>query len=89
MKLIIAVIIIIGTAIGFSKAINEISTTQMTGALAPEYWGTGTRWLQGDFITENELKEMRKKVNSKKSKFWVSLKSLKRRNEETKIMYEH
>ena len=69
MELIIAVIIIIGTAILFSKAINEISTTPVSGALAPEYWGTGTRWLVGDFITEHELEEMRKKVNSKDSKF--------------------
>ena len=78
MELIIAAIIIIVTAIGFCKATNEIQTTPVTGALAPEYWGTGTRWLQGDFINEDELEEMRKKVNSKDSKFWVSSKSLKR-----------
>lgn len=69
MELIIAVIIIIGTAIVFCKATNEILTTPITGALAPKYWGTGTRYLVGDFITEDELEEMRKKVNSKDSKF--------------------
>lgn len=69
MELIFAAIIIIGTAISFCKATNEISTIPVTGALAPEYWGTGTRWLQGDFINDDELEEMRKKVNSKDSKF--------------------
>lgn len=69
MKLIIAVIIMIVTSIVFCKETIEISTTPVTGALAPEYWGTGTRWLVGDFITEDELEEMRKKVNSKDSKF--------------------
>lgn len=69
MELIIAVIIIIGTVIVFCKATNEISTTPVSGALAPEYWGTGDRYLVGDFITEDELEEMRKKVNSKDSKF--------------------
>lgn len=36
MELIIAVIM--GTAFGFCKETNEISTTPVTGALAPEYW---------------------------------------------------
>lgn len=36
MELIIAVIM--GTASGFCKETNEISTTPVTGALAPEYW---------------------------------------------------
>lgn len=69
MLLIIAVIIIIGTAIGFYKAINKITTTPVAGARTPEYWGTGTRWVVGDFIMEDEFEKMRKKVNSKDSKF--------------------
>lgn len=69
MLLIIAAIMIIVTPIAFCKAVDELETKQMPGPLAPQYWGTGTRWLQGDFINEGELEEMRKKVNSRKSKF--------------------
>ena len=64
MELIIAVIIIMGTAFGFCKATNEISTTPVTGALAPEYWWTGTRWLQEDFINDDELEEIKEKIRA-------------------------
>lgn len=69
MLLIIAAIIIIVTPIVFCKKIDELPVTQMSGALAPQYWGTGDRYLVGDFITENELEKMRTMVNSKNSKF--------------------
>lgn len=62
MELIIAVIM--GTAFGFCKETNEISTTPVTGALAPEYWWTGTRWLQEDFINDDELEEIKGKIRA-------------------------
>ncbi|MBQ2835710.1 MAG: hypothetical protein IJE68_02600 [Clostridia bacterium] len=69
MLLIIAAIIIIVTPIVFCKKIDELSITQMSGALAPQYWGTGSRYLVGDFITEDDFENIRTKVNSKNSKF--------------------
>ena len=87
MELIIAVIM--RTAFGFCKETNEISTTPVTGALAPEYWWTGTRWLQGNFINDDELEKMRKTVKSKDSKIWVSVKSLKRRKLKKKSEHKY
>lgn len=69
MLLIFSTILIIATPIVFNKAINKLPVTPIPGALPPEYWGTGTRWLQGDFIGEDGLEEMRKKVNNPNSKF--------------------
>lgn len=69
MELIIAVVIMIVTTIVFCKETNEISTTPVTGALASEYWGQVLDGWWGIFITEDELEKMRKKVNSKDSKF--------------------
>lgn len=69
MLLIFSTILIISTLIVFNKAINKLPVTPIPGALPPEYLGTGTRWLQGDFIGEDVLEEMRKKVNNPNSKF--------------------
>lgn len=70
MLLIISAIIIIVTPIIFCKALDELSIgQQMSRPLEPQYWGTGDRYLVGDFITEEQLEEMRRKVNSKNSKF--------------------
>ena len=69
MLLILSAILIIATPIVFNKAVNNLSATPISGALPPEYWGTGTRWLQGDFIGEDDFEEIRKKVNNPKSKF--------------------
>lgn len=69
MLLIIAAIIIIVTPIVFCKAVDELTIPKMSGPLPPQYWATGTRYLVGDFITDEELEEMRAKVNSRKSKF--------------------
>ena len=69
MLLIISAIIIIVTPIVFCKAVDELKIPQMPEPLAPQYWATGTRYLVGDFITDEGLEEMRAKVNSRKSKF--------------------
>lgn len=71
MLLIISAIIIISTPIIFCKALDELLIApQMSRPLEePQYWGTGDRYLVGDLITEDQLEEMRKKVNSKNSKF--------------------
>ena len=64
MLLIIGTIIIIVTNVVFCKKIDELSMIEDCSS-----WGTGARYLVGDFVTESELEEMRTKVNSPKSKF--------------------
>ena len=64
MLLIIDAVIIIVTTAVFCKKIDELSLIEDCSS-----WGTGTRYLVGDFITENEFEEMRTKLNSPNSKF--------------------
>ena len=70
MELIIMVIVItVGTAIVLFQETDEILPTPLPQASAPEYWATGDRYLGGKFIIENELEEMRTRLNSTNSKF--------------------
>ena len=62
--------IIIGTAFVFNKKVrDEFPMMQNFSTLDPKYWGTGDRYLVGDFITEYEFEKMKAKINSRNSKF--------------------
>ena len=68
MLLIIAASLIIVTPMVFSKKVDRLPMP-VSGILPPEKWGTGDRYLLGDYITEDEVEKIRKKLNSVKSKF--------------------